>query len=636
MRLAWTINRLRSMEPAEVAHRLREKCRKLASRGRHEGWARYPAPALKAVFPQWRAKVLGASEAQRQAIEAAAFGTLAGRFVALGRDWPTRDSTALFPVEFWRLDPVTGTLWPGAERYSFDIDFRHQAERGDVKYVWETNRLQFLPALAGDLLLNGDARALTAIEAAIDSWHANNPPFRGLAWASGIEVALRAISLIVCHDLAGEWLSDTTRRQIGEILEASAFWLPRFPSRFSSANNHLVAELAGEYLIGAALGAKPEKARAALIAEIDKQIFADGSPAEQTPTYGAFTAELGLLAAAAGRQAGAPFPTNFETKLAVFADFIGALGPKIPALGDDDEGRALTLGAAFDPDYPGSVAAAICGFLGRPGKAAAPEDFRTLCFGAPNGSPPDTTGLRVFPQGGLSVWHGVIGERTADLIFDHGPLGYLSIAAHGHADALALTLSLDGQPVLVDPGTWLYGSGGPWRNWFRSTPAHNTLNIEDASQSVMSGNFNWSHKAVTTLDEHTAAPALRLRAHHDGYLKCFGVTHQRTLAVEEDALVITDRLLGASRLAEIVFQLAPGLTTHSHGNTAEIRRAGKVLMEIVFPVGAVSGKSAGDAPGAGGWVSPHFGVKVPALRLSWRGDVGEAGVITRLIPQRPI
>lgn len=32
---------------------------------------------------------------------------------------------------------------------------------------------------------------------------------------------------------------------------------------------------------------------------------------------------------------------------------------------------------------------------------------------------------------------------------DAGALGYLSIAAHGHADALAFTLTLGGRPFLV-------------------------------------------------------------------------------------------------------------------------------------------------------------------------------------------
>ena len=198
-------------------------------------------------------------------------------------------------------------------------------------------RLQFLPARPRDeLVLGGDGRALAAIEAAIGSWHAANPPFRGVAWASGIEVALRAISLIVCHDVAGERLEgDATRGQVGEILAASApsgchgfrrgILLGQQSSRRRTGGR--VSDRAG------ARHQTSQGARAALIAEIDRQILADGSPAEQTPTYGAFTAELGLLAADAARQAGEPFPADFEASLAAFADFIGWLEPQIPALG---------------------------------------------------------------------------------------------------------------------------------------------------------------------------------------------------------------------------------------------------------------------------------------------------------------
>ncbi|TIM61923.1 MAG: heparinase, partial [Mesorhizobium sp.] len=303
----------------------------------------------------------------------------------------------------WRLDPVTGRLWPGAEAHTFDIDFRHGEGRGDVKYVWEINRLQQLPPLAAHLLLAGDDRSRRAIEAAIDSWHSSNPPFRGVGWASGIEVALRAISLIVTMDLVGDRLGAATRQHVGEILAASAYWLPRFPSRFSSANNHLVAELAGEYLVGLALGAAPDAARGALLAETRKQILADGAGAEQTPTYAAFTAELILLCAAAARQAGTPFASPVEARLATFANFVAWL-PQAAGFGDNDEGRVLTLGD--EPDYVRSVAAAIHGFLQMPGNAAEPDDFRALVFGTPSEPAPVSRGLQTFTQGGLSVWRG--------------------------------------------------------------------------------------------------------------------------------------------------------------------------------------------------------------------------------------
>lgn len=625
MKLGWYINRLRSMEPAEIAHRVVEAARKRRSRGHHEGWERY-APGPLPSLPGLREAILKADAPMRAAIAEAAKGVIAGRFEALGRRWP-EEAVRGYSKTLWRFDPVTGGQWPGPETYTYDIDFRHDGRRGDVKYVWEINRLQQLMPLAAQVALSGDAEALATAETIIASWYEANPPFRGVGWASGIEVALRAISLIFAASLIGEHLSGTGREKTGRILAASQFWLRRFPSLFSSANNHRIAELSGLYLIGVAQGAEPADVRAGLITETLKQILPDGAGAEQTPTYAAFSAEMALFCAFAARNAERPFPPEFDERLAGFAKFIGWLGEgPTPALGDDDEGRVLTL-VEHEDDYARSVAGSIAGWLGLPGPQ--PGDFRALVFGTPPHPAPRREGLRTFPDGGLSVWHGELAGRRARLTFDHGPLGYLSIAAHGHADALSLTLSLDGEPVLVDPGTYLYGSGGAWRRWFRSTPAHNTLNLEGESQSLMSGPFNWSEKATARLAESTAAP-LRLRASHDGYRRRFGRMVEREVALEPGHVAVTDRLPGGPPLvAELVYQLAPGLTAIREGRAVTVSRASAPLLRLDFPTDAIT-MATGEERVDGGWVSPRFGEKVPATRLSWRGAVDEAGDVTLL------
>ena len=631
MKLGWYIARLRSMGPAELLHRLDEKRRKIVSRGRDEGWERYPASARHPVFSGLRDIVSAASPELRRAIAAAAGKTLAGHFTALGQQWPKRDPANLFPPELWCLDPVTGRSWPGSETYAFDIDFRHDGSLGDVKYVWEINRLQMLPLLAAHLLLEDDDRSRIAIEAAIDSWHGANPPFRGVGWASGIEVALRAISLIVTLDLVSGRLSDKTLEQAGEILTASAWWLPRFPSLHSSANNHRVAELAGEYLLSLALGTDGRCARNELATETRKQILADGSGAEQSPTYAAFTAEMVLVSALAARMADEPFPLAVYERLSAFADFIDWLG-RDTSFGDDDEGQVLTSGD--ERHYAGSVGSAIRGFLRQPRNLAAPDDFRALFFDWPSEPIDPPRGMKTFPEGGLSVWHGEIAGRRIDLTFDHGPLGYLAIAAHGHADALSLTLNMDGRPVLVDPGTYLYGSGGIWRDWFRSTPAHNTLNIAGESQSVMSGKFNWSHKANTMLVTSDPPPDWSLHARHDGYRRRFGVVHDRMVTHHTESIDVTDRLLGGTLVSEIVFQLAPELATRHEGSVVTVYEDGRPLLKIRFPSDAVTISRGGENP-RDGWVSPRFGIKIPADRVVWHGEVGESGVITRLLPVVP-
>jgi hypothetical protein len=628
VKLGWYINRLRSMEPAEMAHRVLEAARTRRSRGRHEGWDRYAAGALP-TLPGFRDAVLGAEAPLRAAIAEAAAGVIAGRFEALGRRWPDEQVRG-FPAALWRLDPVTGGQWPGPETYTHDIDFRHDGSRGDIKYVWEINRLQPLMPLAAHAALTGDAEALATVERIIASWYDANPPFRGVGWASGIEVALRAISLVFAAALLGERLSPATREQLGRILTASAFWLARFPSLHSSANNHRIAELSGLTLIGLSRGDEPLAARAALIAETLQQILPDGTGAEQTPTYAAFTAEMALLCALAAREAGRPFPPEFDQRLEKFAEFIGWFGEgPAPALGDDDEGRVLTL-LQPEPHYPRSVSAAIAGYLRVPGPQVS--DFRTLVFGTAPRPAPRHSGLTTFADGGLSVWHGRQNGRDARLTFDHGPLGYLSIAAHGHADALSLTLSLDGEPVLVDPGTYLYGSGGEWRRWFRSTPAHNTLNLDGSSQSSMSGPFNWSEKAQARLEESGTSPHPWLRATHDGYRRRFGRVVQRTLEIEPGKIAVTDQLLGGPpRPAELVFQLAQGLVATSAGKSVTVSRGADRLLRLDFPTDTIT-LSTGEDRVDGGWVSPRFGEKLPATRLCWHGEIGEGAVTCWLVP----
>ena len=624
MKLSWYVNRLRNMEPAEIVHRLAEKGRKLVSRHRHQGWSGYPDVNPHPVFPGLAKRVLGASRAQRLAIVTATAELLAGRYAALGCQWPSRDAGSLFPPDLWRLDPITQAPWPDHRIYAFDIDFRHDGSRGDIKYVWEINRLQFLPVLAAHHLLEEDQASLSAIEAALGSWHEANPPFGGVGWASGIEVALRAISIILVLGMVGDRLSKTSRGQAGQILSASAFWLPRFPSRFSSANNHLVAELAGEYLIGRALGHNADRLWPQVLAELDKQILPDGSGAEQTPTYAAFTAELVLLSALAARETGTPLPQPATARLAEFASFIAWLGQNA-GFGDNDEGRVVTL--AREQDYPMSVASAIAGFLGTPSRVEPADDFRSLVFGIPPAALPPPVGLCCFAAGGLTVWRGEMAGRPIALRFDHGPLGYLSIAAHGHADALSITLDIDGQPVLADPGTYLYGSGGAWRTWFRSTPAHNTLNLEGQSQSTMSGAFNWSHKANARLvEEGQATAGWSLTGEHDGYERRFGARHRRQVWQDGPSILIHDSLLGTAQNAEIVFQLAIGLEAMCDGNVVTASRNGVPLLRIELPDDRVTIASGGEVTGAGGWVSPHFGTKVPAPRIAWQGRVDAAGV----------
>ena len=150
----------------------------------------------------------------------------------------------------------------------------------------------------------------------------------------------------------------------------------------------------------------------------------------------------------------------------------------MPAIGDDDEGRVIAQPPDREPRYVASIIAAVAGLTKRDDLPIPARDphLRDAVFDSPQQSSGENNGLRVFEQGGVSVANDNFGRRV-HLVFDHGPLGLMPLAAHGHADALAVWLTIDGEPVFIDAGTYRYFSGGDTRSELREGLAHNSLVI---------------------------------------------------------------------------------------------------------------------------------------------------------------
>jgi hypothetical protein len=224
-------------------------------------------------------------------------------------------------------------------------------------------------------------------------------------------------------------------------------------------------------------------------------------------------------------------------------------------------------------------------------------------------------------------------ENTV-LVFDHGPIGYLSIAAHGHADALAVWLSVGRQPVIVDAGTYLYHSSRTQRDWFRDTTVHNTLTLNHVASSRPSGPFNWATKANSRLVSLQCGPLLRIVAEHDGYVSQYGVTHRRTVEFDGAArFTFIDELLGALEEKDVAISFLLDPTCQS---TLEPNGSG-VLVTVnprrpiarfvsVGPLKATILRA--DEHSGCGWVSPSFGVRLPADQVLFHGSIKNVSKIT--------
>jgi hypothetical protein len=309
-------------------------------------------------------------------------------------------------------------------------------------------------------------------------------------------------------------------------------------------------------------------------------------------------------------------------------------GAKAPAIGDFSDCRAIATTQAPEPKYVASVVAVVSGCVGRPDLAPPAKDpsIRDVILGSANESPAQPVGMRSFTSGGYSV----IRSRHKDpvvLTFDHGPIGYLSIAAHGHADTLSIWLSIGSQPVIVDAGTYLYHSNRNLRDLFRDTVVHNTLSLDVIGSSRPSGPFNWASKASARLISSESSPIARVVAEHDGYVAQYGVRHRRTVEFDDASrFTIVDELLGVptDRSVTVSFLLDPTCRSTVHPDRSEVLITRNNLQLIrIASAGPLSARVVrGDEATGLGWLSPSFGVLIPADQILFEGHLYKPSTIT--------
>jgi len=588
MRLGWLVNRLRCMSVAEVGYRMRQAA--ATKMGRRMAGRTPPAPLPRALT----LGVSGAPALDPHEIDALLLDAdriCAGHVVLFAeRRFDVGVPTA------WNRDPETGVTGPAI--YAGDIAITNRELVGDIKHVWELNRHLHLVRLAQAWTLSRDVRWLHALEQQLRSWLDQCPPLTGPNWTSSLELGIRLINWSLVWQLAGGEASPLFAGESGQKLRAD--WLgsihahcstiARYLSRHSSANNHLIGELAGLY-VGASTwpcwresGAWLEQARRELEHEAVAQFSRDGVNREQAFAYHIFSSEFLFVAGLMGQATGDPFPRHYWASLQRALRFLRSVrdvGGNVPNVGDADDGCVFRL------DASGLDRAAQLLALGDTVFGAAPDKHpgvQWLLHALP-GSRPDCDPHEVdtgwaFPDGGYFLFGNHFGEGSEIKgLLDCGPLGYLGIAAHGHADALALTLSIAGEECLIDSGTYSYWQEQKWRDYFRGTSSHNTVRIDGLDQSVSGGRFMWLRKAHAHIERMPSSPQdFDFRGSHGGYTRLSDpVRHARSVRFDGAAntLVVRDEVSGRKpHKVEQFWHFAPELDVRltSHGLSVRGKR----------------------------------------------------------------
>jgi hypothetical protein len=552
----------------------------------------------------------------------------------------------------WNRDPLTGVVGPLVPASS--LDYRDERLVGNIKYLWEPNRHLHLPALAQAYALTHDHKYTAAIAGHISSWIDQCPRGRGANWSSSLELGIRLINWSITWQLLGGWHGPLFRSPAGEELRerwlASVYQHVRAImgklSRYSSANNHLIGEVAGAWIASVTWPHWPQmrkwgaRAKRILAEQALEQNAPDGGNREQAFSYQQFVLDFLVLAGLAARAARQDFAPTYWQRIERMLEFLAALmdtAGNMPMVGDADDGFVVDLGARSD-NYRSLLATGAVLFdrVDFARKSGGLDEKTRWLLGAraeqafdefASMRAPVAPQRRAFPESGYYV----LGDRfdtpeEVRMLVDAGPLGFLSIAAHGHADALSVVLNVAGQEVLVDPGTYAYHTQPEWRRYFRSTAAHNTLELDGVDQSQQSGNFMWSRHAearCTAFDVDSSIQ--RFVGEHDGYRRLDApAVHRREITYDTgvSTFEIVDRVATSGEHRAIRrWHFAETLKPVVSGSSIEVT-VGSYRVRIESAEADTEATSVvGGTAVQGGWVSRRFDVKVPATTVCWQNPV---------------
>ncbi|HEY1771777.1 MAG TPA: alginate lyase family protein [Gammaproteobacteria bacterium] len=542
----------------------------------------------------------------------------------------------------WHCDVVSGNRAPlvhWSRINPLDAD-----KVGDSKVTWELNRHQWLVHLGQAYRLTGDEHYAQVFADSVRDWMAANPAGMGINWASSLEVSYRLISWCWALNLfrGAEALTPALYSDMLGWLKAHAAHVERYLSHYFSPNTHLTGEALGLFYAGVLF---PELSRAdrwrelgsrILLQQMPRQIFADGVYFEQSTCYERYTAEIYLHFMMLAARNHITLPDSVGVRLQQMLDHLLAVcrpDGGMPQVGDSDGGRLLPLAQRHADDCRDVFSLAAV-FFGRADYAWASDGLTpevawffgsigAMSFQTLGETQPSQPPSRLFAHGGQAVMRSDWDTDAHHLVFDTGPLGCRISGGHGHADLLAIQCSAFGKAQLVDSGTYCYTPNAHWRDHFRSSAAHNTVVIDRKSQAVPVGPFSWRDRPSAQLKYWFSTPAFDYAdAEHHAYRRLKDpVTHRRrVLFIKSRYWVVVDDLQATDvHQVDLMFQFAPtSLRIGTDGWARSLDADGRGLCLRTFSTTPLQAEiHQGEVEPIRGWISPDYGLRVPAPQLSY-------------------
>ena len=477
-----------------------------------------------------------------------------------------------------RLQPVDWTTRHVSHLWSYNLHYFDYAL--DLAWAWRaTGRREYADRF----------RELA------ESWIAATSSRTGDGWEP-YALSVRITNWVYAAALLGDALDAATRGSLWTSVARQTRALTR-RLEFDVLGNHLQRNYQA-LLVGSAPFADAESesirraASRALWSEMRTQVLPDGVHFERSPLYHALALHDFLHAyALCGVLDDAP-PADVAPRIRAMLDAFGILSRRDGALHLFNDSAHGVGPSRAEVDQLGRLV------VGR--------------------GVPSPSGALSLPDAGYYGWDDEArGER---LLIDCGEPGPGCQPGHAHCDLLSFELIARGRPVVVDAGVAGY-AGDPFREYVRSTRAHNTASVGGREQSEVWGVFRMARRAEVVEATLDTATGFRFSGAYRPYYDR-GVTHRRVVERQEGRWVVTDRVIGA-RGADLRSYL------HLHPDFDVRVEDGAVVASApdlhvrIEPFGADDVRVArGETTPMQGWHCPEFGRAVPAavVELSVRAN----------------
>lgn len=530
----------------------------------------------------------------------------------------------------WSAGFQTESEWP--DTFSYSLEYKQRDDIGDARTNWELNRHFQFALLAKNYYTTGDKKYLNELTKLFEDWNQKNPFLWGISWTSVMEVAIRCSNW--CYTYCFLAKSNYVPKEIlthlqNGILNMTAY-IENHYSRYSSANNHLIVEAYAIGQSGVLFGNQKwiDVAVSILTREFPLQNYSDGINKELSLHYQSFYMEAVGLLMRLFQKNSISVPENWYTWLSKMSEYlatcIGKHGEVIE-FGDNDEGKILDLCGGFN-HYQYVLGLMSC-LLDE-----EYVDIRECCenlkwlFTEEERADVCKKDIYIpkksacFREGGNTIFRS--DDESILIGMDHAALGFGSIAAHGHADALSFQMYVDGQPIFVDPGTYIYHCDIENRNAFRRTENHNTVCIDGKDQSKMLGPFLWGKRAECELLQFEESnDKVMILASHNGYDP---VIHKRRFTFNKsNEFEIADEL-SDKRETSVNFILSPGIHPLIENNIVTFecgKRQIKLRFQIEQPI---------EVKATNKQYSSHYGIQEPVIGIKAEGCIAKITTIIEI------